>query len=346
MIRPLWLLIIIVASVACSQERREDTLPVLGEPAFPMRGMSYVSWWKGQYSSEESDSSLANLRDTNTNYVALLVTWYMDARSSESIYPDENKTPSDEDVIHAIGCIHDLGMSVMLKPHVDVKDGSWRGEIMPSNTAAFFNSYSAFIGHYARMAQDNGVELFAVGTELKSLSGERFLPHWETVVRDIRIVYSGPLVYCSNWDEYQRVSFWSLLPYVGIDAYFPLSGSQTPSVEELMEGWSHWVAEIGHWQAEVGKPVIFTEIGYRSIDYPAKEPWVYGTPGSYNGQAQANCYEAAIRAFKGADWSFLGMFFWNWLTDPNAGAFGDRTDFTPQNKPAEDALRHWYASQE
>ncbi len=44
----------------------------------------------------------------------------------------------------------------MLKPHVDVKDGSWRGTIRPSDTAAWFSSYDVFLTRYARMAQSPG----------------------------------------------------------------------------------------------------------------------------------------------------------------------------------------------
>ena len=147
-------------------------------------------------------------------------------------------------------------------------------------------------------------------------------------------------------DSYRQVPFWGLLDYVGINAYFPLSTAQTPSVAELVTGWSsynvgtvrNWTQEIETLQATVNKPVIFTEIGYQSIDYAAKNPSNdYVEP--YNGLGQANCYEAALRVFANKPW-FAGIFWWGWSPE-NAGGAGN-TYYTPQNKPAQSVLTaHW-----
>ncbi len=320
---------------------------------FSIKGVEYVSWWNGQYSSSDSDISLDNIKNTNANNVGLLVTWYMDTGTSNTIYSDADKTPTDADVVNAIGDIHSRGMEVMLKPHVDSKDGTWRGEIAPSDITAWFNSYNNFITHYAQIAQDNGVEYLCIATELKSLSGTTYESSWNTIIDNIEVIYTDSLTYASNWDEYTNVSFWNRLDYGGLDAYFPLSEAQNPSVTELIDGWSNysgtwgthnWVAEIEAWQAIINKPIIFTEIGYRSIDYAAKEPWAWGTSATYNGQLQANCYQAAIEVFKEKTW-FTGMYWWDWLTNPNAGGEGN-TDFMPQNKPAEATLTALYGGGE
>ncbi len=317
--------------------------------SFSIKGIEYVSWWHGQYSSINSDISLDNLKNTNANNVGLVVTWYMNNRTSNTISNDTDKTPTDLDIVHAIGDIHSRGMGVMLKPHVDIKDGSWRGGISPSNTTAWFESYNNFITHYAQIAQSNSVEYFSVGTELKSLSGSAYGSNWNTIINNIKTIYTGNLTYAANWDEYTNVAFWNMLDYGGVDAYFPLSDAQNPSIQELMNGWSdysgtygihNWVAEIESWQSAINKPIIFTEIGYRSIDYAAREPWSWSTGGTYNGQLQANCYEAAIQVFKGKTW-FSGMYWWDWRTNPNAGGVND-INYTPQNKPAEATLTALY----
>ena len=46
----------------------------------------------------------------------------------------------------------ELGFDEWLKPHVDVKDGSFRGEIQPDDRTAWFGSYRAMIEHYADLA--------------------------------------------------------------------------------------------------------------------------------------------------------------------------------------------------
>ncbi|MCS7239939.1 MAG: hypothetical protein NZ651_01635 [Candidatus Bipolaricaulota bacterium] len=280
------------------------------------------------------------LKSTGANYIALLVTGYMDRADSAEIYADPLRTPSDPSLLHAMQVARSYGLKIMLKPHVDSKDGVWRGSISPSDIEAWFASYKRFLVHYAVLAAKHEVELFCVGTEFRSLSGSEFRAHWEEVIGAVRQVYPGPLVYAANWDEYSSVSFWDLLDYVGIDAYFPLSFAKTPRVSELVQAWGFWIATLENWRARMRKPVIFTEIGYRSIDYAAKEPWSWVHTASYNPEAQANCYEAVFQAFLGRPW-FAGLFFWNWLANPHAGGVGD-LDYTPQNKLAQDVLTKFF----
>jgi len=182
-------------------------------------------------------------------------------------------------------------------------------------------------------------------SELRQLDTSNYYANWRTVISGVRAIYNGPLTYAANHDTYARISFWGLLDYAGIDAYFPLSNAQTPSVTDLVGGWSHyvwydgthnWTNEIETWQATVNKPVIFTEIGYRSIDYAAQDPGNWQITGVYNANGQANGYKAALQVFANKPW-FTGMFWWSWYPDPTAGGAGN-TDYTPQNKPAQGVL--------
>lgn len=306
------------------------------KPSLDFRGMSYTAWSAEEYKTSDSDASLYRLKGTGANYVALIVTGYMEDGSSTAIGFDPVKTPSDESLIHAMEVAHSYGLRVFLKPHVDCKDGTWRGEISPEDAAGWFASYRQFITHYAKIAEEHSASLFCVGTEFRSLSGADYRSFWQDVIEGIRAVYGGPITYAANWDEYQRVSFWDLVDYAGIDAYFPLSEQKTPSVDELVGGWQGWVSAVETWQRGIGKRVIFTELGYRSIDFPAKEPWSWMHEAIYNEEAQANCYQAAFQALEGRPW-FAGMFWWNWLPDQGAGGPGD-TDYTPQNKRAQEVL--------
>jgi len=312
--------------------------------SFNFKGVNYTAWAAEEYATPASDASLSLLKTIGANWVAILVTEYMDTKSATEIYADKVLTPSESSLIHVVQMAHSQGLNVMLKLHVDPKDGTWRGEIFPANIEAWFENYQGRVLHYIKLAESLGVELFCLGTELRSLSGKAFRDYWERLISAVREIFTGPLVYAANWDEFQTVSFWDLLDYVGIDAYFPLSYTKTPSVEELLLAWVPWISLIETWQGEVGKPVIFAEVGYRSIDYAAREPWNWTIEGSYNPQAQANCYDAVFRAFWRRPW-FAGLFFWNWQTNPAAGGSGD-LGYTPQNKPAQEILRKFFGGEE
>jgi len=311
------------------------------------------------YTFENIKNSLDKLQDTKANYVSLVTTWYMDTYTSSTIYSDAERTHTDAEIIETIQAIHDRGMDVMLKPHVDVKDDTWRGAIDPLDEEGWFASYTSFITHYAEIAQNNGVELFCIGTELESLVTDTYRSHWITVINAIKQTYTGTLTYAANWDGYGNVSFWDQVDLAGIDAYFPLSNDPDPSLDELVEGWTHfcytttspcytysgpvechnWVNEIESWQKTITKPVVFTEIGCQSADCAAATPW-FANSTTPNCDLQARCYRAATEVWKDKPW-FKGMFWWAWYPWSDAGGCCDK-DFTSQNKPAESALTGSY----
>jgi hypothetical protein len=304
-----------------------------------------VDWPGGQhpkYPFENVRTSLDELHRTGANFAALIDTWYMAYPTSTVIFSDAMMTHTDHEITRTIQEIHDRGMGVLLKPHVDVLDGTWRGNIAPSDPVAWCSSYRSFITHFAEIAQKAGVEVLSVGTELESLSTSAYRSCWDTVIDAVKDVYTGTLTYAANWDGYQSVSFWERVDLVGIDAYFPLSDSREPSVAELVAGWSTWLTQIENWQTTVGKPIAFTEIGYRNVDHCAKEPWAFGDGQPSNCQCQANAYTAAIRALSGKLW-FRGMFWWAWSPWSDAGGCCETT-FTPQNKPAQQVLTCLYGA--
>jgi len=309
------------------------------------KGIHYVTWSKEGYNTDKSDESLAKISSLGTNWVAVLTTWYQNNCFSTDIFPTE-KTPSDKSIERAIKIAHGNKMKVMLKPHLDILDssyGGWRGEITCARNPdweKWFTSYKNFMMHYIKIANDNDVEIFCVGTELTEMALAK--PElWRRLIKEIREVYKGKLTYAANWNqEYLGITFWDALDYAGIDAYFPLSDKETPTYEELMEGWKRWVTEIETWQKKINKPVIFPEVGYHSSAFPAKEPWIHYGEGKLDLQAQVLCYKAMLDTFWNKPW-FYGMYWWDWGTSVKMGGKESR-GFTPQNKPAEDTVKEYY----
>lgn len=306
-------------------------------PHLYQKGMSFAAWWHNAYLQPQACQSLRNLRETGTEWVSIIITWYQERKNSNVVHQDSLKTPSDTSVIYAINLAHGLGFKVMLKPHVDVQDGSWRGLISPQDPEAWFASYKDFILHYARMASRYRVEQFSIGCEFGSIS--RMTSRWREIIERIRGVYTGSLTYAANHDEYYNVAFWDELDYVGIDAYFPLTSDPDATLGDIMAGWRRWVDQIESWQAVVNKPVIFTEIGYCSQDGTNTRPWDWELSQTIDLEEQANCYEAVLQIFPQKPW-FKGIFWWMWTANLRGGP--DDRYFTPYGKPAEEVLkRHW-----
>ncbi len=87
------------------------------------------------------------------------------------------------------------------------------------------------------------------------------------------------------------------------------------------------------------RPVLFTEYGYRNVDYTTAEPWKE-IEGERNDAAQSNALEGFYQSFASKKW-FVGGYLWKWYVD--TGRHHRREiDFTPQNKPAENVIETRY----
>jgi len=310
------------------------------------KGMTYAAWTGNGYSTINSPKAMEQMASLGINYVAILANWYQDKYNSTKIYPEADKSPSDESIIFAIRKFHELKFKVMLKPHLDfiASDGKWRGDIgctLVEDWQAWFDSYANYILHYAKLAEQENVELFCIGTEL--VNSTYCKPElWRDLIKKIREVYKGQLTYAANWNkEFQQISFWDALDYAGIDPYFPLVTSARPKVEELKSAWGDWIKEIEEWQQKINKPVIFTEISYKSSRDAADEPWQHTPIGELDLGLQVNLYKALLESFWDKPW-FYGVYWWYWGTNTRMGGESNR-GFTPQNKPAQEVIKEWYS---
>ena len=167
--------------------------------------------------------------------------------------------------------------------------------------------------------------------------------YWGELIIKIKEIYSGKLTYAANWDEYRRVPFWNQLDFIGIDAYFPLSEEKTPSLEKLREGWQPHKDVMRSFYNEYKKSIVFTEYGYRSTHFTAKEPWNSDYKiKDVNLDAQTNALQSLYDEFWKEDW-FAGGFIWKWFHAHDRSGGAENSQFTPQNKPAENTLRENYA---
>ncbi|MFQ5605590.1 MAG: hypothetical protein ACE5HS_20150 [bacterium] len=245
-----------------------------------------------------------------------------------------------------------VGIKTLLKPHIwlsNRSNGKWRAQIEMDSEAdwrQWFASYEKFILHYARLAQRNQIAALCVGVELHITVLKRE-SDWRKIIAAIREVYNGKLTYAANWfQEFEDVKFWDALDYIGIQAYFPLSQMKNPDVEELMKGWQPHFKALENISQKYQKPILFTEIGYKSSADTAIKPWEWPRRNSKAAsedelQTQANCYEAFFRTFWQHDWC-VGAYFWKWFPKLKSAPNRLGRGYTPQFKPAEQVLTKWY----
>ena len=309
------------------------------EPVF-QKGMTYRHY-PYPYDSSFSNESLERMARTNTEYVAITVWWMQKNITATEIYREANWTATDKALAIAIAKSHELGMKVMLKPMVDPEEYYTQSRGNIPSTPEWFDSYKKLISSYAAFAEENHVDLLCIGCEFKAT--EKDTTNWNQVIDEVKEHYTGPLTYSATFDSFQSITWWDRLDYVGIDAYFPLTSKNNPSIGELIQAWNRIANALENYASTVKKPIIFTEIGYRSGDGNNLEPANWMAPLIPDYQEQLNSYEATFQTLWNRPW-FYGFYWWIWETNPNAGGLTDN-DFTPQNKPAELLLKNWYSKQ-
>ena len=318
-------------------DKEIDSLPldanILEDPVGNYRLFETRTLNEVLFTFEQTENPLDVLKRTGHNTISIVITQYLEKKDSVTINPELKKTNTDADVESLIQLAKSKGLQVFLKPHVDVLDDTWRGEISPVSIDEWFDSYTDFIVHYAQIAQRNGVDCLIIGTEFKTLQGTEYRDYWLKIIVEVRKVFSGFLTYSANWDDYRQVSFWDALDFVSIDAYFPLSDKRDPTLEELVKGWEKWTKQLEDFAKEVNKVIVFSELGYRSTDYAAREPWEYKEIRPFNEGLQKRCFEAALKVFGDKEWSG-GFLIWNWSPKMDYGGRFN-LDFTTQYKAAE-----------
>lgn len=280
----------------------------------------------------------------NANYAAVMPFGFIRNLESPEVIHNTDKQWFGETRAGAkqyIEILQKNKISVMMKPQIWI----WRGEFTgylkmdsEENWKKLEDSYTEFILTYAKLAQETRIPVFCIGTELEQFIVNR-PKYWKSLISEIKGVYKGKLTYAANWDEYKRVPFWKELDFIGVDAYFPVSDSRTATLVEARVGWKPWKDEMRNISEREGRPILFTEYGYRSVDFAGKEPWKSNREmNEVNLEVQNNLTQALFEELYEEKW-FAGGFIWKWFINHKQSGGHENPMFTPQNKPVEEIIR-------
>jgi hypothetical protein len=298
-------------------------------PHLELRAFSVASWTRFGYASPAGRQALEEISDVGANAVVFVYTVYQASARSSELIRDHPATPDLSALATAVAHARSLDLEAILKLHVDVADGTWRGLIEPEDARAWFGRYREELGRLAQFAATNGAERLVIGTELASTMEHE--GEWRDLIAFVRGVYSGEIWYAASWDEVERVPFWEELDVIGVDFYFPVADRRDPSRLEVLEGWQPWLDRLDALHERLGKSVVLTEIGYMSRDGAGMDPADYGLSAGLDLEEQADLYWGALEAVAAEDW-IAGLCWWSW----DIGVPGGPADrgFTPRGKPA------------
>jgi hypothetical protein len=309
----------------------------LGKPP-PERGVAL-----GLFSSDPQyryRMLLEEIRDLGATHVTIDWVWWQQDIAATEIRPVPGWSATQEQIVDALQTARELGLVATAFPIVrliEVKPGDWRGRIEPKDLERWWESYGKFISEAAEIAERTGAKRLSIGSEMLSREHER--ARWKALIDRVRMQAPDlELMYSANWDHFEPVTFWDLVDVVGLTAYWELTPDLDATEEELVRAWKLITPKVIGFSQRLGRPIVFTEIGYPSLDGGAVWPWNETRKAPVDQEEQRRAYAAVVRAWSDVR-EVRGIYFWNWF------GFGgpDDGDYTPRKKPAAAIVRDWYA---
>ncbi|AXT20228.1 hypothetical protein D7030_03695 [Flavobacteriaceae bacterium AU392] len=299
------------------------------------------------YLSRKATDALVKQKEMGANAITIVPYSYIRGSGNiEPTYLSLNKgagSENDQGVIHSAYEAKKMGMSTLLKPQIFV-GGSWPGEMdfeTEEQWQAFFSYYYRWIRHYAFLAEIHNIEMLSVGVEF-SIATLTHESNWTRMIKNIRGFYSGKLTYSANWGkEFETISLWKDLDFIGINSYYPLSNKNDATDEELKTSFNKVKSKIKSVYNTYKKPIVFTEIGFRSINAPWKQPYSDGDNTIFNEEHQDRAYKVIFEGIENEEWCG-GILWWKFPSYLEYRGV-ENTAFTPNNKRAETTVRKWFA---
>ena len=293
-------------------------------------------------------AELARIAATGATCVSLQAIYRMETGTSTEIRRHPTSSPTVAALRRTFRQARQAQLRVMFFPTINLRDEAdnakwWRGNIEPADWPLWWRNYTAFNVDLARIAQEEGVEWFSVGTEMASTQDQPAA--WRALVAAVRQVYKGKLVYSVNFDSHDSFTFGDCLDVIGINTYDPIAKhDEYPSADQIRDAWWWIVNKARTLHARFEKPVMITEVGYPSVAQAQVGPWDFRTGKPKDLELQDFLLDGALRVLR--NWSdgeavFYYLYGENLNTKPVGGP-EDRT-YAVWGKPAEATLRAYFA---
>ncbi|MEL6730334.1 MAG: hypothetical protein AAFP83_04285 [Bacteroidota bacterium] len=318
-------------------ESKKKKLSYMGGMTLAHEGYNIIDG----YGSYNAQKAVKELEDIGVN--ALAIVPYSGSRAIRTPEPysvwQGAGSENDVSVIFAKHYGWEHRMRSLLKPQIYFP-GAWPGAVDMQNEAdwnQFFIYYRRWIMHYALLAAIHDFDHFCIGVEFTNAT----LKHpeqWRKMANDVRHIYAGYVTYAANWgEEAEKIAFADALDYVGVNCYYPLSDKDNPTDAELDAGVQRIMEKMTELAARIEKPLVFTEVGFRSVKACWKNPHEEPNGAPASEEDQARCYQAMFKGLEGQSW-FKGMYWWKWPTYMSYAREQPKS-FTPAHKKAQEYIK-------
>ncbi|MEX0668573.1 MAG: hypothetical protein WD061_02445 [Candidatus Saccharimonadales bacterium] len=275
--------------------------------------------------------------DMGANSITISFPIYMDNATANEVTVGPG-TPTTSRLEEVLQQANRRELRITLRPLIDeqslIGSGDWRGSIMPTKQAQWFESVETLYAPYLEVAEEYEVETFVLLAELNSLQQEE---RWSSVISAARDAFSGELSTSVNWDSYVAGNLGPEVDVLGLDAYFPMDIGDDATVNQLVDGWDHWLNQAeGHIDIS---STLMHEVGIPAQNGAYRKPndWGEGDQ-ELNETVQERWFQSAcsiVRLRK-----MKGIYYWklDFHSDPKQTSTDEnRTSFV--GRPAEEVIK-------
>lgn len=264
----------------------------------PHKGFCFPTTYDSTYFYPRTFRALDSLKAMGANWVAINSRWLLRDTGLNWTYlkPLFGESPADRSIEMVIDYAHARGLAVALYCYIACSTRVWCGLHNPGADTAWFKAESAYVVQRAKLAEKKRVEMLTIGLEInQTMDSPQEARLWRhKVLPAVRQLYCGPLAYGASWSPVHDY-FWDGIDICGIHPYYPLvepslylgkypldtSINQRPQISDITTtsrfSWEGMrKGELQELYERIQKPILFTEIGYRSLDSTALHPsWDY-----------------------------------------------------------------------
>ena len=275
----------------------------------------YDQWPDDADALAAADQTFSYLEGLGATAVALNFFFGVDGSSGTTVSAEPGFTPSPSLLGSMIDDAASHGLAVELRPLLDETTVApqWRGSIHPSDPAAWFASYRAFLAPYVALASSHPVHRFVLAAELVSMI--RYGAKWQHVIREVSATTSTTHTQLSvdgNW--------WPVVGVPGIgygmDFYQPVifPDGVSPSVRHFQAAMASNLA--GTFTSPGSTPpvplrqLVLSEVGLAAVRGAWNQPYntFAGQPVTIARKVQAHWFTAACQTAKAEH--LRGIYFW------------------------------------
>lgn len=294
---------------------------------------------RGDWQDPMSRESLHMMKEElAASHVILPITVTQAHPQSTKIDWQSDNVLIDAEVKGMIAYAQGIGLKVILKPMVNVADGTWRAHInffdydVPCEPtwSQWFDSYREYLNHYAKLAEETGCVMLVIGCEL--VNSDRREAQWRETISQIRQHYNSLLTY--NCDKYQEnnLTWWDAVDVISSSGYYPIDKweQELDRIEQV----------VNHYQ----KPFFFCEVGCPSREGSQYLPNDWSFSGEVSMIAQSRWFEKMFTACDKRNW-IQGFGIWDWKARLYSREMAlKEDDYGVYGKPAAAIIREFYKS--